>query len=159
MIPIEQFICLPVWLVVSRALDVSNSFVSPSSQSFVSQSGWWCPALLMSPTHLSFFIAIHLSPTVAGGVGLSVCLQFICFPLKQLIGLPVWLVASGSPDVSNSFVSPYSNQFVSQSGWWFPALRLSPIHLSPLKAIHLSPSVAGGVRSGSLDVSNSFVSP
>ena len=113
---------------------VSGSpFVAPYSNPFVSQSGWWCPVLWMSPIHLS--------------------------PLKQLIGLPIWLVASGSPDVSNSFVSPYSNQFVSQSGWWFPALRLSPIHLSPLKAIHLSPSVAGGVRSGSLDVSNSFVSP
>ena len=119
--------------------------------------GAWLSACF--PIHLSPLTEIHLSPSVAGGVGLSVCLQFICLPLKQLIGLPVWLVASGSPGVSNSFVSPYSNQFVSQSGWWFPALRLSPIHLSPLKAIHLSPSLAGGVGSSSLDVSNSFVSP
>ena len=102
--------------MVSGSLDVSNSFVSPYEK----------------------FICL---PNLAGGVGLSGCLQFICLPLKQLIGLPIWLVARGSPDVSNSFVSPYSNQFVSQSGWWFPALRLSPIHLSPLKAIHLSPSV------------------
>ena len=35
-------------------------------------------------------------------------------------GLPVWLVVSGAPDVSNSFVSPYSN--------------------------YLSPSLAGGVQ-------------
>ena len=34
-------------------------------------------------------------------------------------------MASGSPDVSNSFV---------QSGLWCPALRMSPIHLSPLLA-------------------------
>ena len=134
-------------------------------------SKWWCPALRMSPIHLSPLIAIHLSPSLAGGVRLSGCLQFICLPLKQFICLPVWLVVSGSPDVSNSFVSPYSNSFlpvwlvvsgspdvsnsfvspysnsfVSQSGWWCPALRMSPIHLSSLIAIHLSPSLAGGVR-------------
>ena len=169
--------------MVSGSPDVSNSFVSPYSNSFVSQSGWWCPALRMSPIHLSPLKAIHLSPSLAGGVRLSGCLQFICLPLQQFICLPVWLVVSGSPDVSNSFVSPYSNPFVSQSGWWCPALRMSPIHLFPLVAIHLSPSLAGGVRlsgclqficlplkqficlpvwlvvSGSPDVSNSFVPP
>ena len=132
--------------MVSGSPDVSNSFVSPYSNSFVSQSGWWCPALRMSPIHLSPLIAIHLSPSLPGGVRLSGCLQFICLRLKQFICLPVWLVVSGSPDVSNSFVSPYSNSFVSQSGWWCPALRMSPIHLSSLIAIHLSPSLAGGVR-------------
>ena len=137
---------LPVWLVVSGSPDVSNSFVSPYINSFVSQSGWWCPALRMSPIHLSPLIAIHLSPSLAGGVRLSGCLQFICLPLWQFICLPVWLVVSGSPDVSNSFVSPYINSFVSQSRWWCPALRMSPIHLSSLIAIHLSPSLAGGVR-------------
>ena len=134
--------------MVSGSADVSNLFVSPYRYSFVSQSGWWCPALRMSPIHLSPLIAIHLSPSLAGGVR--------------------------PPDVSNSFVSAYSNSFVSQSGWWCPALRMSPIHLSPLKAIfnslvsqsgwwcpalrmspihlsplianHLSPSLAGGVR-------------
>ena len=90
---------LPVWLVVSGSPDVSNSFVSPYSNSFVSQSGWWCPALRMSPIHLSPLIAIHLSPSLAGGVRLSGCLKFICFPLQQFICLPVWLVVSGSPDV------------------------------------------------------------
>ena len=146
--------------MVSGSPDVSNSFVSPYSNSFVSQSGWWCPALRMSPIHLSPLIAIHfsqspihlsplmaihLSPSLAGGVRLSGCLEFICLPLQQFICLPVWLVVSGSPDVSNSFVSPYSNSFL-QSGWWCPALRMSPIHLSPQIAIHLSPSLAGGVR-------------
>ena len=155
-----------------RLSDVSNSFVSPYSNSFVSHVDWWCLALRMSPIYLfpltaihlspslaggvrlsgclQFIclplIAIHLSPSLAGGVRLSGCLQFICLPLKQFTCLPVWLVVSGSPDVSNSFVSPYSNSFVSQSGWWCPALRMSPIHLSPLLAIHLSPSLAGGVR-------------
>ena len=131
--------------MVSGSPDVSNSFVSPYSNSFVSQSGLWCPALWMSPIHLSPliaihlspslaggvrlsgclqfllfpFIAIHLSPSLAGGVRLSACLQFICLPLKHFICLPVWLVASGSSDVSNSYISP--------------------------SAIHLSPSLADGV--------------
>ena len=140
--------CLPIWLVVSGSPDVSNSFVSPYSK-----SGLWCPALRMSPIHLFPLIAIHLSPSLAGGVRLSGCLQFTCLPLKQVICLPIWLVVPGSPDVSISFVSLYSNSFVSQSGWWCPALRMSPIHLSPLKAIHLSPSLAGGVRlSGCIDL-------
>ena len=43
------------------------------------------------------------------------------------------------------FVSPYSNSFASQCGWWCPALRMSAIDLSPIKAI--------------TDVSNSFVFP
>ena len=107
-----QFICLPVWLVVSGSPDVSNSFVFPYGTSFVSQSGWWCPAPRMFP--------IHLSPLIAF--------------------LPVWLVVSGSPDVSNSFVFPYGTSFVSQSGWWCPALRMRPIYLSPLIAIHFSQS-------------------
>ena len=83
---------------------------------------------------------------MAGGFRLSGCLQFICLPLYRFICLTVWLVVSGSPAVSNSFVSLYNDLFVSQSGWWCPALRMSPIHLSPLIAIHLSPSLAGGVR-------------
>ena len=164
-LPLYQSICLPVWLVASGSPHVSNSFVSPDSNSFVSQSGWWCPALRMSPFHLS-----PLTASLPCGVRLSGCLQFIRLPLYQFICLPVWLVASGY--VSNSLVSPYSNSFVSQSCWWCPALRLSPIHLSPFKsksfvsrsgwwcpalrmspfhlspfiAIHLSPSLAGGVR-------------
>ena len=132
--------------MVSGSLDVSTSFVSPYSNSFVSQSGWWCLALRMSPIRLSSLVAIHLSPSLAGGVRLSGCLQFMCPPLQQFICLPVWLVVSGSLDVSTSFVSPYSNSFVSQSGWWCLALRMSPIRLSSLVAIHLSPSLAGGVR-------------
>ena len=146
--------------MVSGSSAVSNSFVSPYNDSyvslaggvrlfgcpkfspyidsFVSQSGWWCPALRLSPIHLSPHTTIHLSHSLVGGVRLFGCLQFIC--------LPVWLVVSGSLAVSDSFVSPYDDSFVSQSGWWCPALRLSPIHLSPHITIHLSPSLAGGVR-------------
>ena len=146
--------------MVSGCPDVSNSFVCPYSNSFVSKSGWWCPALPMSPIRVFPLIAIHLSPSLAGGVRLPGRLQSvsqsgwcpalrmspICSPLKQFICLQVWLVVSGSSDVSNPFVFPYSNSFVSQSGWWCPAVRMSPIHLFALIAIHLSPSLAGGVR-------------
>ena len=74
-VPLWQFICLPIWLVVSSSLAVSNSFVCPYINSFVSQSGWWCPALRLSPIHLSPIhlsplVATHLSPNLAGGVRL-----------------------------------------------------------------------------------------
>ena len=35
-LPLRQVICLPIWLVVSSSLAVSNSFVSPCGKSFVS---------------------------------------------------------------------------------------------------------------------------
>ena len=104
------------------------------------------PVSLMSPIYFSPLIAIHLSAIVAGGVWLSASFQFICLLLQQFICLTVWLVVSGAPDVSDWFVSPYSNWFVSQSGLWCPALCMSPIHLFPLIAIHLSPRFAGSVR-------------
>ena len=81
------------------------------SHSCVSQFGRWCPGLWPSPCHLSLLIAIHFSPSLAGCLRLSGCLR--------------------------SFVSPYSNSFVSQSGWRCPALRMSPSHLFPFIAIHL----------------------
>ena len=132
--------------MVSGSLDVSNSFVPPYNDSFVSQSGWWRPAPRLSPIHSSSLIAIHLSPRLAGRVRLSAYIQFICLPLEQFICLPVWRVVSGSLDVSNSFVSPYSNSFVSQSGLWCPTLCMSPIHLFRLVAIHLSPRFSDSVR-------------
>ena len=148
------------------ALRMSRIHLSPCGNSFVSQSGWWCPALWLSPIHLFALISTHVFPSLAGGVRLFGCLQFICLPLWQLICLPVWLVVSGSSAVSvtlvmsgslavsNSFVSKSgwwrlclpNDSFVSQSGWWCPAFRLAPIHLSPLVTLHLSPSLAGGVR-------------
>ena len=173
------------------ALRMSRIHLSPCGNSFVSQSGWWCPALWLSPIHLFALISTHLFPSLAGGVRLFGCLQFICLPLWQLICLPIWLVVSGfgclqficlalwqliclpvwlvvsgssavsvtlvmsgSLAVSNLFVSKSgwwrlclpNDSFVSQSGWWCPAFRLAPIHLSPLVTLHLSPSLAGGVR-------------
>ena len=208
-LPLQRSICLPVWLVASGSPDVSNSFVSPCSKSFVSQSGWWCRALRMSPIqmfsliamhwspslaggvqlsrmspiqlspiiaihfvchcdwwclalrmfpiHLSPLTAIHLSPSLAGGVRLPGCHQLICLPLQQFICLPVWLVESGSPDVSNSFVSPFSNSFVCHCDWWCLALRVFPSHLSPLQQFICLPVWL--VASGSPDVTNWFVSP
>ena len=131
---------------MSGSLPVSTSFVSPYNDSFVSQSGWWCPAVWLSQIHLSPLMGIYLSPSLAGGVRLFGCLQFICLPIKGFICFPVWLVVSGSLAVSNSFVSAYGHSFVSQSGWLCPALCLSPIHLSLLIEIHLCPRLAGGVR-------------
>ena len=102
---------------------------------------------------------IHLSSSLAGCIRLSAISQ-----------------VSGSSAVSNSFVSPYNDSCVSQSGWWCPALWLPPIHLPHVNSLcrnsfvsqcgwwvllfgclelihlfqritlHLSPSPAGGVR-------------
>ena len=58
-----------IHLSPNLAVAVSNSFASLDKSSFVSQSGWWCPALRLSPIPL-------LSE------------QVICFP--------IWLVVSGS---------------------------------------------------------------
>ena len=130
-LPLQQFICLPVWLVASGSPDVSTSCVSPyriAIHLFACLAGgvrlYGCLQI-----HLSPLMAIHLFACLAGGVRFYGCLQFICPPLWQFICLPVLLVVSGSLHVSNSFVSPYSNSSVSQSGWWCPALRMScPIH-------------------------------
>ena len=116
--------------MVSGSPEVSNSFVSPYSNPFVSQPGWWWPALRMSPIHLSSPIAIHLSPSLAGGVRLS-----ICFPLPQFICLPVWLVVSGSADVFA--VAPKVSQLLPSllrllsslppvSQMWSPSCLLDP---------------------------------
>ena len=124
----QRFICFLIWLVVSSFSAGSNSFVPPRDTSLVSQSGWWCPALWLSPIHL--FPACGNSFVSQSGWWCPAfyavcCLQFICLPLWQLICLPVWLVVSGSLAVSKSFVSPCGNPFVSQSGWWCSALCAS----------------------------------
>ena len=126
-----QLICLPVWLVVSGSsavsvtlvmsgsLAVSNSFVSKSgwwrlclpNDSFVSQSGWWCPAFRLAPIHLSPLVTLHLSPSLAGGVRLSGCLQFICFRL-----VAIHLSPSLAGGVRLSMLSAVSNSFVFPCG-------------------------------------------
>ena len=137
----QRFICFPIWLVVSSFSAGSNSFVPPRDTSLVSQSGWWCLVLWLSPIHLypacgnSFvsqsgwwcpafyavcclqFICLPLWQFICLPIWLVVsgsgCLQLICLPLWQLICFPVWLVVSGFSAVSNSFVSPYTDSFVS----------------------------------------------
>ena len=79
LVNLSPFICFPIWLMVSGSPDVSRFMCLP--------------------------VAIHLSPSLAGGVRLSGCLSSLV-----LLRLPVWLVVS----------------------------RCLPIHLSP--------SLAGGVR-------------
>ena len=103
----DKPLCFPACLVTSGARLSAYHQINHLSHfvAFVSQSGWWCPPTPVSP---------------------------IPFPLWHFISFPVWLVVSGSPTVSHSFVSPCSNSLVSESGWWGP---------------------------GSPDVSNSFVSP
>ena len=95
-----QFICIPKQFIVGVLSSLLNRCPAMSK--------WWCPAFRMSQIELS-----PITASLACGIWLSTCLQFICLPLRQFICLPVWLVASGSPAVSNSFVSPYSNSFVS----------------------------------------------
>ena len=103
--------------MVSGSPDVSNSFVSPCSDSFVSQSGWWSSGsldvsnLFVSPPSSNSFVSQS-----GWWCGLSGCLS--------------------------SLVSPSINSFVSQSGWWCLAggvwLVLSG---SPLVCVHLSPFI------------------
>ena len=108
-------ICLPVWLVVSGSSAVSNSFVSPSSNSFVSQSGWWYPAL-----RLSFLFAVTCFPSCFSyhlSSDLYICLtiylsSIISLPQRWcLILLPVRICAC-----LPSFVSDH----VSPTSWVFP---------------------------------------
>ena len=145
--PLWQLICFPVWLVVSGLSAVSNSFVSPYTDSFVSQSGWWCPALAVSNSCVSpcgnpfvsqsgwWCSALCASRSPCGWWCPALAMsKLFASRLWQFICLPVWLVASGFLLVSI------------QLGWWCPGLRLSPIHLFPLVAMHLSPSLASGVR-------------
>ena len=122
----------------------------------------------MSPIHLSPLTALRLSPSLAGGVRLSGCLQFMRLSLSYCNSFVSqcgwWCRAHGCLQIHLS--PPYGNSFVSQSGWWCPALDVSnsivsaysdsfvslsgwscpAVHLSPLTAIPLPPSAAGGVR-------------
>ena len=164
---VSQFMCLPIHLSprsCGRGCVRLRGIGFPihlSPNSFVSQvlcQGLCPPSGDLSPNSFVF----HHSPNSLL-LGYSILFQAVSgyvqmvvsgspdvpnsfVPLWQLICLPIWLVVSSSLAVSNSFVCPYINSFVSQSGWWCPALRLSPIHLSPLVATHLSPNLAGGVR-------------
>ena len=129
-------------------------------------------------------MATHLFPNLAGGVRPFGCLQFICLPIYRFVCLPVWLVVSGFGCLQ--FMCLPLWQSICLPVWLvvFGSLRVSiPVWLVvsglgyvqvicfPLVAIHLSPSLAGGVRlsacldptrlvvSGSSTVSNSFLFP
>ena len=78
--------------------------------------------------HLSPFVCLLVLLLVSGS--LDVCLHLLPF-----MCLPGWLVVSGSPDVSPNFVS--SSPFM---------CRLLSGCLSLLVSVHLSPSVASGIR-------------
>ena len=72
--------------------------------------------------HLPGLCVSHQSPN-------SLLLAFSI--LFQAVSGYVQMVVSGSPDVPNSFVSPCGNSFVSQSGWWCPALAVSNSFVLP----------------------------
>ena len=87
---------------------VLNSFLKRC----VAWARWCCPALRISRIHMSPLVAIHLSPSLAGGVRLFGCLQFnlfvaggfrgfgclqfTCLLSEQVVCFPIWLVVSGS---------------------------------------------------------------
>ena len=164
-----QGLCPPPWALclpsVPKQFTVGVLNSLSSGVRLCSDGGVWlsgCPEFICLPLYQLICLPIWL---VVSGFG---CLQFICLALWQLICLPVWLVVSGSSAVSVTLVMSgslaVSNSFV--SGLWqficlpvwlvvsgFLCCLLSPIHLSSLVAIDLSPSLAGGVRlSGCLQV-------
>ena len=107
--------CLPIWLVMSGSLAVSNSFVSTYNDYCLPV---WLVASGSSAVYNIFFLA--------GGIRHSGCLEFICLLLQDFFGSQSgWCFSA----VSNSCVSPCGNSFVSLSGWWCLALRLSLIDL------------------------------
>ena len=180
-----QFICLPVWLVVSGFLCCLLSPIHLSSLVAIHLSPNLAGGvrLWLSPIDLSPLVATHLFPSLTGGVRLFGCLQFICLPIYRFVCLPVWLVVSGFGCLQfmclllwQSICLPvwlvvFGSLRVSIPVWLVSGLGYVQVICFPLVAIHLSPSLAGGVRlsacldptrlvvSGSSTVSNSFVSP
>ena len=149
----QRFICFPIWLVVSSFSAGSNSFVPPRDTSLVSQSGWWCLALWLSPIHLTPACGnsfVSQSGWWCPAFYAVCCLQFICLPLWQLICLPVWLVVSGSLAVSKSFVSPCGYSIVFPQTIFCSGSQFSLKEVSGLVQMLLS---------GSLIVPHLFVSP
>ena len=172
---VAQFICLPIHLsprsCVRGCVRLRGICLPIRLSSIIPQTAYcWgtqfylkmCPPCVRGCVRLPGLCVSHQSPNslllafsilfqaVSGYVQMVVSgspdVPNSFVPLWQFICLPIWLVVSSSLAVSNSFNCPYINSFVSQSGWWCPALRLSLIHLSPLVATHLSPNLAGGVR-------------
>ena len=165
-----KFICLPVLLASGARLLVFTCLPT-----FVSQSGSWCPALRMSPSSfvpqsdwlvvpgcLSSLGSLHLFPNLAHGVRHFGCLPVhvspsltgwwcpaVCLHLSPYVCFPIWLMVSGSSDVSQLiclpvwlaggarlFVFTCLPTFVSQFGGC----------VSSLVSLHLSPALSSGIR-------------
>ena len=128
---LQQFICLPVWLVVSGSPVVFNSlvsqFVTQSGRwcpalwlsvftclpSLISQSGWWCAALLM----FLFACFAPLVFPVLWSARLSGCSSlldsFHVFPIAHCVSLVSQFVPQFVPQYASQFVAQFVSQFVS----------------------------------------------
>ena len=93
------------------------SVPSPYLPPFVFLSGWRCPALWCHSSTVFQFMCVWLFG----------CLSSIVF---QVVCLPVWLVVSGSPISSNSFISQSAFIFVPLC-LWCPVLRMSLLTCFP----------------------------
>ena len=117
---VRLFGCLPVhlspsltgWWCPAVCLHLSPYICFPSS--FVSQSYW-----LVVPGCLSSLVFLHLFPNLAHGVRLFGCLPVhlspsltgwwcpaVCLHLSPYICFPIWLMVSGSSDVSQYICLP-----------------------------------------------------
>ena len=148
---VSQFICFPVWLVVSDspALRMPPKTPAPrmSSNSFVPRYSNSCLSVWPMVSGPSDVVCLPAWPMVIlSGVSLHFS-PFICLPvwlvvpglvvpgsphvslnLSPWIGHPVWLIVACSPDVSIHF-SPM------QSGWC-PALQMSLFMCLPACVSH-----------------------
>ena len=98
---VSQFIGLPLWLMASGFSHVSQIHLSPRfpalRNSFVSQSGWGCPALRSlnslsewcCPALWMSFLCFHLSLIRC----LSQCAHVLPINLSPIIVLPLWCPA------------------------------------------------------------------
>ena len=111
------------------ALDVSKLCVSPFGKSFVSQSGWW-PGCLQLMCLLSLISQSGLWYLALGISPIHVS------PVAALHSPPGLASCFMRSHVSNSFASSFSESFVSQSGWWCSALPLSVFTCLPSLVSH-----------------------
>ena len=104
---------------------------------------WWGPALHMSLIHVSPFICLEVGAQLFG------CLSSVVFLhvyLPPFICLAVWLVVSGSPDVSlHLFPFVCFPVWLAESGSSGVCLYMSPSLAGGGVCLHLSPGLTGGV--------------
>ena len=135
----SPFMCLSVWQVMFGSLDVCLRL----SFSFVSPSGWWCPALWMPLfKFLSLFPVIWLPFWLVVSGSLDVSLH-----LSPFIHLPRCLVVSGSPHAFCVLSLFYLSHTVCLWGCVSHGVRLpcSPLcvfhhlYLTSCPVLHMSP--------------------